>query len=119
MERKGELICQFKPIYKFDKDLFELLTSETDDTDMIIPTKILNNLPYQTIYIDVEDAEEEFLGYFVYWDYDVNVDNIELRFTTCDRTGDFDTNIMITKPGWTIEDSIKALVRSSIKGFKK
>lgn len=108
---------QFKPIYKFDKDLFELLTSETDDTDMIIPTKILNNLPYQTIYIDVEDAEEEFLGYFVYWDYDVNFDNIELRFTTCDRTGDFDTNIMITKPGWTIEDSIKALVRSSIKSY--
>lgn len=100
---------RYKPIYKFDKDLFELLISEKDD--MIIPVEILQNLPYDCIYIDAEDADKEYFGYFVSWDYDVNTAGLELRIMEVGRSGQLSPSILLIKPGQTIEDSVKALTK--------
>lgn len=106
---------RFKPIYTFDKDLFDLLTSETDD--IIIPMDVLQNLPYDCLYIDVEEAGKEYLGYFVCWDYDVNTCGLELRFLEVSRDGEFVPDIMMVKSGWTIEDSVKALIKSNLNNL--
>jgi hypothetical protein len=56
-----------KQIYKFPKELEELLYEQDDGLDT--PIWILKSLPYDSIYIETNCLDENILGFFVYKDY--------------------------------------------------
>lgn len=70
---------QYKQIYRFDRTLYEELTKAEVDT--ILPVELLNNLPYNCFYIEIE--QDGIDGYFVFYDDDCrnSESSIELRIT--------------------------------------
>ena len=67
----------YKQIFSFDKDMEDVLTEQGSE-DLIIPIEVLSNLPYPCIYIAVND--DEYNGFFVYFESDTNNGELELRF---------------------------------------
>lgn len=67
----------YKQIFSFDKDMEDVL-AEQGSEDLIIPIEVLSNLPYPCIYIAVND--DEYDGFFVYFESDTNNGELELRF---------------------------------------
>lgn len=67
----------YKQIFSFDKDMEDVLTEQGSE-DLIIPIEVLSNLPYPCIYITVND--DEYNGFFVYFESDTNNGELELRF---------------------------------------
>ena len=66
-----------KQIFAFDKDMEDVLTEQGSE-DLIIPIEVLSNLPYPCIYIVLND--DEYNGFFVYFESDTNNGELELRF---------------------------------------
>lgn len=68
-----------KQIYQFDPEMEELLYDQYDE-DLIIPIEILNNLPYQCIYIKTNFVPNS-NGFFVSIEDDMKTHELELRLT--------------------------------------
>lgn len=56
-----------KQIYKFPKELEQLLYQQQDGLDT--PIWILNSLPYDSIYVETNYLSDDILGFFIYKDY--------------------------------------------------
>ena len=57
-----------KQIYKFPKELEELLYRQNDD-GLDTPIWILQSLPYDSIYVETNFLDKHVLGFFIYKDY--------------------------------------------------
>lgn len=100
----------YKEIYSFAPELKQMLYDQADE-DMVVPVDILYKLPYKTIYIDISDKDTE-NGFFVFFEYDVNSRNMELRCVSLKRIDgqiEYTNNLWLhIKSGWKISDGIKA-----------
>lgn len=108
-----------KQIYVFDREMEEML-EEQGEEDLVIPTEILNNLPYQCIYIKINS--EDFDGFFVHFESDANKGGeMELRFLLCWKSLDkypIPIIIHLVENG-TVKDGVGRTLEEMRKNAKK
>ncbi len=108
---------RYKEIYSFDKDLAELLMNQvSEDDDLLIPMDVLMAMPYPCIYITINDFED-FEGFWVWFESDVNNGELELRFLFVKNNGKFGKGILHLKQGYTISDAIERSIEISIENL--
>lgn len=102
-----------KTIYRFDPDLAAELMENAED--IVVPTDILDRMPYQCIYIDVKC--DDISGFFVHKDFDFRKNVEELRFVLVNEDGACSTLRMEICQGKTFLDSLSETYRQDKKGF--
>lgn len=102
-----------KTIYRFDPDLAAELMENAED--IVVPTDILDRMPYQCIYIDVKC--DDISGFFVHKDFDFRKNVEELRFVLVSEDGTCSTLRMEICQGKTFFDSLNETYRQDKKGF--
>ena len=108
-----------KQVYTFSKELEELLYSQSDDTgDMTLPMDVIMNLPYDCIYIESPNLDENCHGFFVHIESDVSEDNprLELRFLVVYNDKTVSAYMMHLLKNKSLFDCIKATIK---EGFRQ
>lgn len=101
---------KYKEIYTFDEDLSNMLIAQADDIE--IPLDVLFSLPYPCIWIQATSN----IGFFVWFEDDVNTHIMELRiFIVSENDGIIGNYMLHLKQGWTISDGVKDAVLQSEK----
>lgn len=96
---------QYKEIYSFSPELTEVLFAQADE-DIVIPTDVLYQIPYNSIYISISETE----GFFVFFEWNIITKQMELRFCCIeDDNGDSSiTNVWVNlDSGNTISEGIR------------
>ena len=104
---------QYKEIYTFSDELQEILYEQNDD--IVIPTEVLYSMPFPCIYITTGNDE----GFFVFFEYDVNTLQMELRLCLVSKTKPLLNMWVHLKEGYTISDGIVEGINTAIENQKK
>lgn len=99
-----------KQIYAFDPTMEKTLIDQADD-DLKIPMDILNKIPDYCIYIETTMIED-FQGFFVHFESDVNTSELELRFLLAKEKEGLMPLPLHLIPGGTIRDCMNATFQS-------
>lgn len=100
---------KYKEIYSFDNDLAELLMNQADESeeDMLLPIDTLLSLPYPCIYITFSDVSNlDLYGFWVWFEYDVNVNELEFRFLLHKKNNTFENLMFHIQEGFTFKDAV-------------
>ncbi|MGN0655441.1 MAG: AcrVA2 family anti-CRISPR protein [Ruminiclostridium sp.] len=96
---------QYKEIYSFSPELTEVLFAQADE-DIVIPTDVLYQIPYNSIYISISETE----GFFVFFEWNIITNQMELRFCCIedDNGNSSITNVWVNlDSGNTISEGIR------------
>lgn len=103
-----------KQIFSFDKTLEQVLIDQTDE-ELKVPIDALNNLPYYCAYIKVNTIED-YDGFFVYFETDTNIKQLELRFLILLNDGDVIPVVLELDEGYTIAECMqKTFIKDKYK----
>lgn len=100
---------KYKEIYSFDNDLAKLLMDQAGESeeDMLLPVDTLKSLPYPCIYITFACIKElNLYGFWVWFEYDVNVDELEFRFLLHNKDNRFESLIFHVQKGFTFKQAM-------------
>lgn len=79
-----------KQIYKFEEEMQNLLL-EQGDSDLVLPIEVLYEIPYNCIYVQLNNIEsmqnDTIDGFFVSFEYDMNTSEMELRLLVAYSNG--------------------------------
>lgn len=106
----------YKQIFCFDADMEALLYAQAED--LVIPIEILNNLPYQSLYIETK-LFDDIDGFFVHFESDVNDGRLELRFLIVSNDLNIFPIAIHLKSGNTIKDGVGKMIQEATRVAKQ
>ena len=107
-----------KQIYRFTPEIEEMLMQQHGDEDTIVPVDIFDNLPYQCLYIKLTTSEE-YDGFFVHFESDVNNGMLELRLLIIDKENNCIAQILYLEKDKTIKDAMNDMINIARKNMTK
>lgn len=99
---------RYKQIYTFEPELEMTLREQAYDCE--IPVEVFDSLPYPGIYIQTSTFEDED-GFFVNLEYDLSVEEYELRLTVVQNDGGVYIPAIHLKDNGTVIDGLKEFVK--------
>lgn len=102
---------EHKEIYSFSEELEELLLEQADE-EMKLPIQILHSLPFPCVYIELKTIPL-LDGFFVHFEYDVNVKREEFRFLLVDKEGKQYPWALHIDKDWTLAESLDRVIQQS------
>lgn len=94
-----------KQVYQFTPEMEEMLMKQNDNKDIIVPVDVFDNLPYQCIYIKL-NQNDEYDGFFVHFDDNTTAKRLELRLLFLDKNNDWKALFLFIEKGKTLKDNI-------------
>lgn len=104
-----------KEIYSFSKELEELLLEQADE-QIKLPVQTLHLLPFPCVYIELKTIPD-LDGFFVHFEYDMNVQREEFRFLLIDKTGVPYPWMLHIDGEWTLDESLERVMQESQKNI--
>lgn len=101
-----------KQVYQFTPEMEEMLMKQNNDEDTIVPVDVFDNLPYQCIYIKL-NQNDEYDGFFVHFDDNTATKRLELRLLFVDKNNVWKANFLYIEKGKTLKDNITNILEET------
>lgn len=96
----------YKQIYEFDEEMEQLLLQQGKE-DMVVPTDVLDNIPYPCIYIKTKTMTG-WDGFFIHFESEPDDDSLELRLTiVTEKSAELVPEWLHILPGKTIKECME------------
>ena len=110
-----------KQVFKFAPEMENMLMEQADE-ELVMPLEVLYNLPYDCIYIQLNELyinQIHYDGFFVHFDYDFHNKMRMLKIILVQDAGTYNSYIINLRDGYTVKDGIREYVNECRQNEKE